>query len=265
MRFKLHFTLNGSKQILPLNYMYPVSAWIYRVLSKADSEFTQLLHDNGYKIENGKPYKLFTFSKLSFPKKTYRLIPNSDRMEIWSRNAWLNVAFQLPEQCQTFVEGLFIEQMAYIGDKISGINLQLQSIEAISPQILNTDHIKLRTITPIVIGMMSENNRNENYILPTTEGYEKILTNNLFEKHSLTGKELPDDAEIEFKITKLFTKTELQTIKAHTPQETKVRAYHYEFELTAPTDLIETGLNAGFGSMNSLGFGYCDVMREENK
>jgi CRISPR-associated endoribonuclease Cas6 len=99
MRFKLHMQLAGNRQILPLNYQYPISAWIYRVMANADNEFTRALHESGYKIENGKSFKLFTFSKLSFPRHTTRLISGTDRMEVWARNAWPNVAFQLPDQC----------------------------------------------------------------------------------------------------------------------------------------------------------------------
>ena len=54
MRLKIKFELSGKKQVLPLNYQYPISAWIYRVLSKADEEFTNVLHNEGYKLDNGK-------------------------------------------------------------------------------------------------------------------------------------------------------------------------------------------------------------------
>lgn len=49
MRIKITFKLCGKKQVLPFNYQYPVSAWIYKVLGRADKEFTRMLHDLGYK------------------------------------------------------------------------------------------------------------------------------------------------------------------------------------------------------------------------
>ena len=41
MQLKLTFQLSGKTQILPLNYQYPVSAWIYKVLEKADKGFSE--------------------------------------------------------------------------------------------------------------------------------------------------------------------------------------------------------------------------------
>lgn len=264
MRFKLHFVLDGKNQELPLNYQYPVSAWIYKVLSTADTEFTRLLHDHGYKTENGKTFKLFTFSKLMFPKHTYKHVENSDRLQIWSRNAWLNVAFQLPEQCEKFITGLFKEQKVYIGDKVSGIEMELKTIEALKNYIPNDSTLKLKTKTPIVLGFKEESEEIETYIIPGTGEYQKLFLNNLRDKLLAVGKSNMISDNIEFNITKLHTKTELQTIKAYTREETKVRGYHYEFELTAPKEIIELGLNAGFGSMNSLGFGWCEVVENDS-
>ena len=58
MRLKLKFKLSGKRQILPLNYQYPVSGWIYKVLAKADKGFTEILHEQGYKLLSGKTFKL---------------------------------------------------------------------------------------------------------------------------------------------------------------------------------------------------------------
>lgn len=68
MRLKINFSLSGKRQHLPFNYQYPVSSWIYKVLSKADKEFATILHELGYKIENGKTFKLFTFSQIGLKK-----------------------------------------------------------------------------------------------------------------------------------------------------------------------------------------------------
>jgi CRISPR/Cas system endoribonuclease Cas6 (RAMP superfamily) len=42
-----------------------------------------------------------------------------------------------------------------------------------------------------------------------------------------------------------------------------VRGYNYEFELTASKEVLEVGLNSGFGSMCSLGFGFCEVVKQD--
>jgi len=270
MRLKIQFETKGKRQILPMNYQYPVSAWVYKVLAKADKEFTAMLHNEGYVLENGKTFKLFTFSKLSFPKHTWKHIPKSDRMEVWARKAWLTVSFQLPEQIEKFVMGLFKEQEVFIGDKISGIQMQVVNIENLGQNTAfgqktqdENITIKFKTLSPIVIGQDEEGKDYEQYINPMAPGYKSIFTKNLIDKYKAAGGEDVDTNNINFEVTKLYTKTELQTIKAFTPAETKIRAYHYEFALTAPQKVIEVGYNSGFGSMNSVGFGFCEVVGEE--
>jgi CRISPR-associated endoribonuclease Cas6 len=246
--------------MLPLNYQYPVSAWIYKVLSTANKEFADMLHDNGYRLLNGKTFKLFTFSRLQFPKHTWKIIPGSDRMQIWSRNAWLTISFQLPEQSENFVMGLFKEQHAFIGDKVSGIDMNVENLEILDVNKITQENISLKAITPIVLGLDIEGEENEQYVTPVHPGYRDVFLNNLIDKYKATGKTNYATGDLDLKIKKLYAKTAMQVIKANTDAETKVKAYYFDFEITAPKEIIEVGLNAGFGSMNSLGFGFCDVV-----
>jgi len=271
MRLKIRFKLSGKRQILPLNYQYPVSAWIYKVLSNADEQFATILHENGYKTADGKTFKLFTFSKLSFPKHTWKITPKSDRMQVWARNAYLTISFQLPEQTEKFVMGLFKEQKAFIGDKNSGINLEVESIEALKDvkiekgknlEIGRCVNVKIRTITAIVLGIDVKGEDNEQYVPPIHPDYKRIFLQNLIDKYAAVGKSGIDINTLDFKVTRLQTKTAMQRIKADTPEETKVKGYFYEFELRAPKEMIEVGLNSGFGSMCSLGFGFCEVVEK---
>lgn len=260
MRIQITFKLSGRKQILPLNYQYPVSAWIYKVFAQADKEFASKLHEAGYKLENGKTFKLFTFSQLKFPKHTWKIIPKSDRMEIWSRKAFLTVAFQLPEQIENFVMGLFKQQRAVIGDKISQIEMEVESIEALKNEIPNTATVKIKLLSPITLGLLEDNKKHETYILPTHPKYKELFLRNLIDKYEASGKNRISIDELDFYVVKLYTKSTKQTIKAHTASQTEVKAYWFDFELTAPKEIIEVGLNAGFGSMNSLGFGCGEVV-----
>ena len=65
MRFRLVLDVNrhafGSR--LPINYQYEQSAAIYRILSSADESYAEWLHDNGFRLESGKTFKLFTYSR----------------------------------------------------------------------------------------------------------------------------------------------------------------------------------------------------------
>lgn len=272
MRLKIRFKISGEKQLMPLNNQYPISAWIYKVINKADKQFAQMLHENGYKTETGKQFKLFTFSKINFPPKTWRIMPKTDRMQIWSRNAYLIISFQLPEQTEKFVIGLFKEQKAFIGDKKSGIKMEVESVEALRQadlfeQNLNIEQeaisVKLKSETAIVLGVNIEEEDNEQYVSPLHPEYKTLFLQSLLDKYKTAGKKGISIDDLDFVVGKISSKTSMQTIKAFTPAETKVRGFNYEFELKAPKEVIEVGLNSGFGNMCSLGFGFCEVVGEE--
>lgn len=66
MRFKLILkAIDYKVSLLPINYQYPLSSAIYRILSKGDREYARFLHEEGY----GKGYKFFTFSDLKLKFK----------------------------------------------------------------------------------------------------------------------------------------------------------------------------------------------------
>lgn len=71
MRFKLTLQVNRQAfgNVLPINYQYEQSAVIYRILSRANKEFSLWLHENGYMLENGKRFKLFAYSPLKIMKR----------------------------------------------------------------------------------------------------------------------------------------------------------------------------------------------------
>ncbi|NOY51344.1 MAG: CRISPR-associated endoribonuclease Cas6 [Chlorobi bacterium] len=284
MRLRLQFKLSGDRQYLPLNYQYPISAWIYKVLANADAGFTRSLHDEGYVLENGKTFKLFTFSRIYFPKNSWKILntmksnflreqkkiktmPKSDRMLIWSRNASLIIAFQLPEQSETFVMGLFKDQEVFIGDKISGVEMQVETIEAVPIAIENTigkrANVLIRATTPVVIGLKNEGQKHEEYIPPFHHEFKRLFIKNLLDKHALCSKNSIDASDVVFVPVSLKSRSGKQTIKAFRPDQTEVKGYYFDFRLQAPPELIEIGLNAGFGSMNSLGFGFGEVVVDE--
>jgi len=73
MRFQIKFRLEGKRQVLPLNYQYPLSSWIYKVLQKGDAGLSDFLHREGYRLENGKTFKLFR--NCTFPTEPIKLFP----------------------------------------------------------------------------------------------------------------------------------------------------------------------------------------------
>jgi len=268
MRFQIKFRLEGKRQVLPLNYQYPLSSWIYKVLQKGDAELSDFLHREGYRLENGKTFKLFTFSQLHFPNKTYKIIPHSDRMELWSRNAWLTVAFQLPQPAEKFVMGLFRNQAVTIGDRISQVTMEVESVEAMKEPEIKSETVKIRCLSPIVITENRPGHKYETYLSPLDDHYAGLFFHNLLDKHKILFNEFSgwdpfaENNSLKFECLTEKPKGKMQVIKAFTPEEVKVKGYLFEFALTAPAALIRTGLNSGFGAMNAMGFG-CGEVRNE--
>lgn len=262
MRIKIKLEMKNGFKVIPLNYQYPISSWIYSVFAKADKDFTDLLHSTGYRLENGKSFKLFTFSRLEMPRGEWRIIPKTDRMEVSSTTASLKVAFQLPESAEKFIIGIFKDAKMSIGDKKSRVEAKVVSIEILKNELPKKNEYHLKTNSAITMGLKVENRNTLEYILPTHEEYSNLIIKNLLEKyHVVTGKDMAME-NIGFEVTKLETKTNLQLIKADTPEMTRVKGYYYEFKIRAPKELVEVGLNSGFGSKNSLGWGYCELVEE---
>lgn len=270
MQFQIKFGLTGKRQVLPLNYQYPLSSWIYKVLEKGDAELSAFLHREGYRLENGKTFKLFTFSQLRFPAKTFRVIPRTDRLEIWAQQAWLTVAFQLPQPAEKFVLGLFNNQTVTIGDRISQVSLKVENIETKPEPEITGDNVCIRTLSPVVITRKNPEDKYETYLSPNDEAYGKLLFHNLLDKHKIVSNTFsgldPFDENngLKFECLTPRPKSRLQVIKAHSPKEVKVRGYLFDFRITAPAELIRTGINSGFGAMNAMGFGCGEIIKTKH-
>jgi CRISPR-associated endoribonuclease Cas6 len=258
MRFKLILrkTKEQETAILPVNYQYPVSAWIYKVINKSNSEFAEWLHSHGY-TDGNKQFRLFNFSHL----QTKNAKVKNDRLFIHDHEMILFISFYPIEAMEHFITGLFKDQVFSIGDKKSGAAFHVQTIERIpEPQFMPETTFK--TLSPVIIShKTAENQKYAEYKHPKDEEYGQLLINNLFAKHNTfyTIKDKtkyldPEQHHCQFKLV-TEPKQKLITIKAGTPQESKLKGFLYQFSLEAPEQLLRFGYYAGFGEKNSLGFG----------
>ncbi|WP_392437096.1 hypothetical protein ACF3N7_09215 [Cruoricaptor ignavus] len=68
MRFLVR--LQTKDRIIPINYQYPMSAAIYKIISQGDAEYAEFLHNTGY----GKGFKFFTLvEEVPFNRTTLEL------------------------------------------------------------------------------------------------------------------------------------------------------------------------------------------------
>lgn len=259
MRFLLTLLPLDNSSLLPLNYQYPLSAAIYKIIQQADKDYSAFLHDQGYQLENGKSFKLFSFSDLKVP---YRV--QGDRMQINGVQAQLTVSFHIDEAASNFIKGLFINQQLEIGDKISKARFSVREVQLL-PDVLaaindNEPEVILQPLSALVVGRKNERD-NYDFLSPADSDFAKWLIHNWLEKYKAAKPET--NAEILKKQVSIQLLTPLQniksrliTIKAFTPQQTKIRGFvGFRMKVKAPRALLELALNAGMGLYNSQGFG----------
>jgi CRISPR-associated endoribonuclease Cas6 len=276
MRFQLTLTrLQGDR--LPLNYQYELSAWLYRVIQAASPEFSRFLHEQGYPLGNQetatKRFKLFTFSHLRIP--AFRVEREKGRIWVQSSEVFLQVSFCLEEAAEHFITGLFMNQRFGLGDRQSQIDFTISAVAAL-PQPTFAEKMRFRTLSPLCVSVTEERLGKQGvtrlmpqYRSPEDPDFAACLFNNLINKyialaqHQLAGVGMSAQEEEPLLAFRLLSppKEKKILIKANTSEETKIRAYLFDFELQAPIPLLEFGYAVGFGEKNSTGFGCVEVLR----
>lgn len=263
---RLNLTLSvrvGS--VIPINYQYPLSSFIYRTLQQADGAYSDWLHQQGYAYAN-KHYRLFTFSQLVVPK--YRI--KGDRLEILSNQVKLTLSFYADEAIKNFVTGLFQQQAFSIGDRKSRADFMVTFV-AVTPKPAFTQTMRFKCLSPICVSEKLATHRYAQYLSPQHPKFEASFLNNLQRKYAATlqNQQVSDATQLfksqrfKFKLLSPRPKARLVTIKAFTRQESKVKGYKFDFELTAPVALTALGYFGGFGEKTSAaGFGCVALLGE---
>lgn len=259
MRFRLTFNLNGKQRMLPIDYQYYLSAWIYKVIGKADREFSRFLHSVGYS-EGNRKFKLFCYSPLYFER--YILWKDRQIFEINSNILTMAVSFQMPEAAGHFIAGLFRNQEVYVGDRFNGIDLTVAQVEGL-PESVPEGTVRYRSISPVVISCHFEGERYSRYLSPSDKGYGEMVIKNLVQKAKAVPGMMELTQNISFSMESgSVPKSKLVTIKPFTGEESRVRGYLYGFSLTGPPEIHKLIRSAGFGEKNSMGFGWVEMMRK---
>ena len=261
MRFLLSLYANNGKK-LPLNYQYELSAATYHIFASANEKYAEWLHDNGFRMENGKQFKLFTFSRLK-PER-FRILRQSNQMELVSSKVEWQISFLPEKSTQKFVEGLFQKRVFEVGNRQSAVRFQVDSIQML-PSPLFTDTMTFEALSPISVSQRLEDGRDyypqDGEEFSTSEWVRERLLKNLLDKYEVTeGK--PFAGEPYFNMMTLSEpKSTLVTIKAGTPQQTKVRGFLCRLALHCPTELMRIAYESGLGEGNSQGFGCLGVKK----
>ncbi|MEZ4968873.1 MAG: CRISPR-associated endoribonuclease Cas6 [Flavobacteriaceae bacterium] len=266
MRFRLLLASKIAGAIIPINYQYPLSAAIYRILAKADTEYATFLHEKGYAVGEGfKHFKLFTFSDL---RTKFKL--RGDRMYL-SSDLELIVSFHLPEAAQHFVKGLFLSQNMDIADKKSKATFIVRMVEAMPDPFGQTNIDKsicvdLRPISPCVAGI--KNNKGDyDFISPVDARFPLAIKHNWEQKLKALGMPYnEEELQVRVNLLKTAPKSRLVVIKAGTKAQTRIRGFmNFGLQLEGNKKNIEVLCNAGAGIYNAQGMGCMEVDIIKNK
>ncbi|MDR2466274.1 MAG: CRISPR-associated endoribonuclease Cas6 [Prevotellaceae bacterium] len=258
MRFKIILQVNAAAfgNLLPLNYQYELSSFIYHAIAQADMDYATWLHENGFRF-NGRPFKLFTFSNLLVPK--YAIDRERSCMSIESeRVEWL-VSFLPETSTDKFIFGLFSDRVFRIGDKRASVQFRTERIVAV-PEPAFERKMSFGSLAPVCIPFRSCAQRYATYLAPDRPEAPAIVLTNLLNKYrTFYGKHFEGDTgDFDLRVVSR-PKAKLIAVKKGTPEASNIRGYMFDFEMTAPKELMKIMFECGIGHKNSMGFGMVKV------
>ncbi len=260
MRFIIKLQLSHhSAKLIPINYQYPLSAAIYKILQKGDADYAKFLHTQGY----GKGYKLFTFSDLRLKFKH-----DGDRMKLLEPMMEFTVCFHLPEAAQAFVEGLFRSEEVVLADQLSKAEFKVQSITSLKNPLQGFEDMEIveiltKPLSMIVAGVKNEK-ENYNFLSPDDPRFNESLLFNWRNKIEVSyGVEEAKKALLVLEVEKYENpwRSRLVTIKPNTDAETKIKGYlNFKLKLIAEKRFLDLILNSGLGLYTAQGMGCLETV-----
>ncbi|WP_373730506.1 CRISPR-associated endoribonuclease Cas6 [Bacteroides heparinolyticus] len=259
MRFKLRLEVNKRAfgNVLPINYQYEQSAVIYRILSRASEEYATWLHENGFRLENGKRFKLFAYSWLKIEKR--QILKEEERIRIFSDSVEWQISFLPERSTEKFIQGLFSNQVFEIGDKKSVVQFRVQHVEVLPPPDFS-EEMEFSTMSPICI-KQTRSDGGVDYLSPADKNAKAAMLTGLLSRYqAFYGKPYEGELFFDFKLLN-DPKSVLVKIKADGDGQTKVRAYRCRFSVKAPKALMQILYESGLGEECAQGFGCVRVIK----
>lgn len=260
MRLKISLRITELKPI-SFNYHYQISSAIYLLLKFSSSEFSNFLHNKGYKL-NGKQYKLFSFAlKLEKYKTTQR--------EIILESPNVNLIVSSPnidDFIKNFVIGSFERTFFFISFGGREHKFIIRNMELL-PEPEFKQEMSFTMISPMVLSTLKEFNGKLSpyYLRPEDkEEINRILTQNLRNKYELINNKVTN-GEVNIFLDEDYLKKHSRITKKITINEfgrnpVDVIGIQAPFKISGDPELIKVGYQCGFGEKNSMGFGMTEVI-----
>lgn len=271
MRLRLRIKQIKKDQLIPINYQFSVSSFIYRTIETSDSGYSKWLHDTGY-MSGAKKFKYFTFSKLMLPESEMIDLYGLKYLKLKSETIDIIVSMLSTKTVENFIIGMFENQKFRIYDSNVESEFIIKTVEMV-PEPEFTREMVFRTISPIVISkkVIYNGKESQKYLGPEDDEYEKYFKSNLEEKYitlllnesSYESKVIIEKERSSLDEVELMgqSKAKLITIKEGRQTETKVKGFYFTFRLKGETEIMRIGYEAGFGKNCSQGFGCVETIK----
>lgn len=262
MEFKLLLQIDRKfGDNLPFNYQYEQSAVIYRILSQADDRYSSWLHENGYVLNGKKRFKLFSYSPFIFER--VRAVPRAGCLNVVGNYAVWYINFIPEKSTADFIKGVFEHKSFTIGDKAFKVAFNIIGVESLPPTSVSKE-MRFRAMSPVCVKL--HDGKRTNYLSPDNPLFaEGVLKGILSKYESYHGTPYPDEdvcQQMQFSLMEgAMVKSKLITIKADTPNATKVKGYLFSFRMKMPAELMKIAIEGGIGEECSQGFGFIKATR----
>ena len=167
----------------------------------------------------------------------------------------------LPEKSTTlFVQGLFADQHFTLGNKDYRVDFHVANVELL-PSVTFEPTMEWEAQSPVCVKEHAGDRTI--FLSPEAPNYAEAILRGLLSRYeSLHGHPFAGDTSgFRFELLSPQPKSALITIKAGTPQQTRIRGYRYRFRLTAPAELMHIASEGGIGEECSQGFGYVENIK----
>ncbi len=242
---------NQAGTRLPMDYQEWLTAAVYGLLADSDADFARFLHDDGYQDEDGRRFKLFTFSWL----RGARRVVDGDAL----RFAPGPLEWLVASPVEPFLTNLATGLLAAGALRVGPATIPITQIETLpAPPLAET--AAFTCLSPIVAALPLPDGRTR-YLRPCDgDAFSAAVANNLRRKHRLLHGDAPADDRFALTFdpaylardprggTKLTTFKGIHLVGAFCP-----------FTVTGSADLMRVGYETGFGEKNAAGFGMVEV------
>lgn len=243
MLYDLTFRTNNLT--LPLAHQHKVQGMIYSLMS-ACPEYSSFVHDQGFYMDRGAHFKLFTFSQLTGPH-----IIRGDTI-IFPKHVSLALRTADP------VFGAILNEVLRPG-LLCGLGAQKIVLSKVHQEVLRLDsscrQLKIRFLSPITV-CKTFPDRHTHYYNPLDDEFSRLVNANYHRKWESATGEVPED-NVELIALSVGRGNKVVTrIKG-----TIINAWGGTYLLKGSPRAMEFLYHTGLGTKNSMGFGAFEILR----